>query len=55
VPALALTAYAGPQDRARALAEGFQEHVSKPIDVPTLTAVVARLAGPTAREVPLPR
>jgi CheY-like chemotaxis protein len=55
VPALALTAYAGPKDRARALAEGFQEHVSKPIDVPTLTAVVARLAGPTEREVPLSR
>ncbi|PYR31796.1 MAG: hypothetical protein DMF92_04205 [Acidobacteria bacterium] len=32
VPAIALTAYAGPDDRARALTAGFQVHLSKPVD-----------------------
>ncbi len=32
VPAIALTAYARTTDRERALAEGFQHHVVKPID-----------------------
>ena len=44
VPAVALTAYAGAEDRRRALAAGFQEHVAKPFDPPALAAVVARLA-----------
>jgi PAS domain S-box-containing protein len=45
VPAAALTAYAREQDRERALAAGFQTHVSKPVEPATLTATVARLAG----------
>jgi len=44
VPAIALTAYAKEEDRARALAEGFQVHVSKPIDPMVLVEVVATLA-----------
>jgi CheY-like chemotaxis protein len=32
VPAIAVTAYATNVDRAEALAVGFQEHLSKPID-----------------------
>ena len=32
VPAIAVTAYATPADRVRALAAGYQAHVSKPID-----------------------
>jgi PAS domain S-box-containing protein len=43
-PAAALTAYAGPFDRARALSEGFQLHVAKPVEPAELTAVVASLA-----------
>jgi CheY-like chemotaxis protein len=43
--AVAVTAFARPDDRARALVAGFQEHVSKPIDpselVRTLAAVLA--------------
>jgi PAS domain S-box-containing protein len=31
-PAIALTAYARPEDRARALAAGFQRHLAKPIE-----------------------
>ncbi|HEX8150499.1 MAG TPA: PAS domain-containing protein [Pyrinomonadaceae bacterium] len=44
-PAAALTAYAGPGDRARALASGFQCHVAKPVEPAELAAVVAGLAG----------
>jgi PAS domain S-box-containing protein len=43
--AVAVTAFARPDDRARALAAGFQAHVSKPVDpselVRTLAAVLA--------------
>ena len=35
IPAVALTAYAGPVDRSRLLSAGFQMHLPKPID-PTL-------------------
>jgi signal transduction histidine kinase/DNA-binding response OmpR family regulator len=45
VPAAALTAYAGGEDRLRALAAGFQSHLAKPLDPSELIAVVARLAG----------
>ncbi len=43
-PAAALTAYAQPEDRARALAAGFQEHVAKPTTPGELARVVATLA-----------
>ena len=36
VPAIALTAYARPEDRARALAAGFRAHLSKPLDPESL-------------------
>ena len=45
VPAAALTAYARPEDRARALEAGFQTHIPKPSDPAALTDAVARLAG----------
>src|SRR5687768_484624 len=32
VPAIALTAYTRPEDRAKALAAGFRAHLSKPLD-----------------------
>jgi CheY-like chemotaxis protein/anti-sigma regulatory factor (Ser/Thr protein kinase) len=44
VPAAALTAYARAQDRIRALASGFQMHVSKPVDPAELVVTVAALA-----------
>jgi PAS domain S-box-containing protein len=44
-PAAALTAYAGPGDRERALAVGYQLHVAKPVEPAELAAVVASLAG----------
>ncbi len=41
--AAAITAYATPTDRDRALAAGFREHVAKPFDLGELVATVWRL------------
>jgi signal transduction histidine kinase/CheY-like chemotaxis protein len=49
VPAIALTGYASPQDRDRALAAGFQEHLSKPIDVEELVRVIRELITDRSR------
>jgi len=49
IPAAALTAYAGAEDRKRALLAGFQLHIPKPVDPTELIAVVATLAGRTGR------
>jgi PAS domain S-box-containing protein len=43
-PAIALTAFARDEDRDRALAAGFQAHLTKPVEPAELTAVVASLA-----------
>lgn len=43
-PTAALTAFAGEEDRKRALAAGFQLHLSKPIDASRLAAAVEVLA-----------
>jgi CheY-like chemotaxis protein len=48
VPAAAVSARTGPEDRRRALAEGFQIYVPKPVSGEDLVAVVARLGGRTA-------
>ena len=45
IPALALTAYAGPAHRERALAAGFDRQVSKPVVPAELVGQVALLAG----------
>jgi CheY-like chemotaxis protein len=47
VPAVALTAYARPEDRERALSAGFREHVAKPINAATLIAAVATCMQPS--------
>jgi PAS domain S-box-containing protein len=49
VPAIALTAFARPEDRMRSLSAGYSVHVSKPIEPEKLTATVANLAGRTDR------
>lgn len=36
IPAIALTAYSRPEDRAKALAAGFRAHLSKPLDPESL-------------------
>lgn len=45
IPAAALTANARKEDHQRALAAGFQMHISKPIEAERLISTVARLAG----------
>jgi two-component system CheB/CheR fusion protein len=49
IPALALTAYSGPEDREKALAAGFEVHVPKPAAPAELVAEVAFLAGSRRR------
>jgi PAS domain S-box-containing protein len=43
-PALALTAYARPEDRRAALAAGFQDHLAKPVRPEEMVRMVRRLA-----------
>jgi signal transduction histidine kinase/ActR/RegA family two-component response regulator len=47
-PALALTAYARPEDRMQAIRSGYQMHIAKPVEPAELTTVVAALAGRTS-------
>jgi signal transduction histidine kinase/ActR/RegA family two-component response regulator len=44
IPSAAVTAFAGNEDRQRALQAGFTLHVAKPVDARSLVAAVARLA-----------
>lgn len=44
-PAIALTAFARSEDRARAMLSGYQIHVAKPIESYELIAAVASLTG----------
>ncbi len=44
IPAIALTAFARPEDEAKSLAGGYSVHISKPIAPDTLSAAVASLA-----------
>jgi signal transduction histidine kinase/CheY-like chemotaxis protein len=56
IPAVALTAYAGPHDRQQAIAAGFDDHVAKPVDLDAFLSAVQRAletrraadAGPAA-------
>jgi PAS domain S-box-containing protein len=43
IPAIALTAYAAPSDRRKALLAGFQTHLAKPIEPADLLAVILSL------------
>lgn len=44
IPAAALTAYAGAEDRRRVLSSGYQGHIPKPVEPAELITVVADLA-----------
>lgn len=44
LPALALTAYAGAEERMRILAGGFDMHIPKPVEPAELATAVAKLA-----------
>jgi len=45
IPAVALTAYAGEDNRDRALAAGFTAHVTKPVSPARLVHIVAQAVG----------
>ena len=47
VPALALTAFARPDDRKQAILAGYHAHLAKPFDMAEFVIVVAGLAGRT--------
>lgn len=46
LPAIALTAFARPEDRLKALEAGFSTHISKPVEPGELIAAVASVAAP---------
>ena len=45
-PAIALTAYGRAEDAARALASGYQQHLTKPISAAALVAAVRQVLAP---------
>jgi signal transduction histidine kinase/CheY-like chemotaxis protein len=48
-PVVALTAFAGSEDRARALRSGFDDHIAKPVEPGLLVKAIARLVGAPRR------
>jgi PAS domain S-box-containing protein len=52
LPAIAMTAHSSVEDRVRALAAGFRQHVPKPVDVAELQLVVASAASPPRKAGP---
>ena len=46
LPAIAVTAYANPEDRIRATVAGYQAHFPKPVDTALLAASISSLVGP---------
>ncbi|HEX6737407.1 MAG TPA: hybrid sensor histidine kinase/response regulator, partial [Vicinamibacteria bacterium] len=50
VPAVAVSASAGPADRLRALRAGYQEHVAKPVELGRLVATIERLTSPRPKQ-----
>jgi PAS domain S-box-containing protein len=52
VPALALTAFARPEDQSRVLAAGFAVHLSKPLEPSELVAKIAQLVRGRPRPPP---
>ena len=50
VPAVALTAYAGPEDKQKSLNAGYQAHIGKPVSVGDLVNAIASILNKTKRE-----
>lgn len=50
IPAIALTAYASPQERMKALAAGFQMHLPKPVEPTALIAAIADYTSIPAKD-----
>lgn len=54
IPAIAVTAFARPEDRDRALKAGFSAHLPKPVDIRELTVVVRAHAVADSRPCEAP-
>ncbi len=52
IPAIALTAFARPEDRTHALRSGYQAHLVKPMEPSELIATVASFAGLLSQDAP---
>jgi len=50
VPIIAMTANAFEEDKRRALEEGMNGHLAKPVDVAELLTLLKRVLGEQARE-----
>lgn len=50
-PAVALTGYAGPDERRRLLSAGYQLHVTKPVELNELISAIADLSGRTPKNL----
>lgn len=50
IPAVALTGYVSVQDRKRAIAAGYQEHLPKPVDTHRLMELLVRLSDEPGRD-----
>ena len=46
MPAIALTAYVGPEEEAQAFAAGYERHIPKPVDPADIVTAVAELYNP---------
>ena len=44
-PAIAVSAYAREEDRQRALSSGFQDYLTKPVELAELIMIVSNLVG----------
>ena len=51
LPALAVTAYANPEDRIRALVAGYQAHLPKPIDPAVVATSISTLVAPDSNKI----
>ncbi len=51
IPAIALTGYVSLQDQAIARRSGYQEHISKPVDIEKLADVIYRLLKKNPRRI----
>jgi CheY-like chemotaxis protein len=49
-PAIALTGYVRVEERARALAAGYQMFVPKPVEADELAGIIASLVGRTRKD-----
>jgi CheY-like chemotaxis protein len=51
IPAVALSAIAGADDRKKSFQAGYRAHITKPVSVPTLVSILAGLARAKNRNV----